>query len=62
MNSDAVLLRQVGRKRRELSGRQRETDVKYAEHNLQIKSYPSFIFFVNTGQKKKKKRIVQKRK
>lgn len=26
--------------------------VKYAEHNLQIKSCPSFIFFVNTGQNK----------
>lgn len=34
----------------------RETDVKYAEHNLQIKTYPSFIFFVNTRAKKKKKK------
>lgn len=30
----------------------REAGVKYAEHNLQIKSCPSFIFFVNTGQNK----------
>lgn len=29
-----------------------EAGVKYAEHNLQIKSCPSFIFFVNTGQNK----------